>query len=1240
MNQTSNVHFEFHVSRAARDRYQFDETLFASSGNVIFTNFHAARLFAQKMNAQRDLLRFPEQSIRAGQINALGLIDEMLHQVVADYRRDRNARVMGQALDWLNERIGADAVDATLRRFADEFPPMVVYRGEIDLDTYLNGATDGIAHREIVLEEMLMLWLTNVNPAAKSFQELFDDTPLRTNTAYLQLTSSLRDFFEIQPRFGPENLNLIDLLRAPALAAPDSLSAQLEFIVARWGGMLGSYVFRLLGSLDVIKEEEKPGFVGAPGGGFDAGPIDVPVYEYGEMQFEPEQFTLDRDWMPRVVLIAKNAYVWLDQLSKRYQRAINTLDQIPDEELDQLARWGVTGLWLIGLWERSPASRRIKQMMGQTDAVASAYSLHSYDIAADLGGWDALHVLKDKAWRRGIRLASDMVPNHMGIDSRWVIDHPNWFMASDHPPFPAYSYNGPDLSSDERVGIFIEDHYYDRSDAAVAFKRLDRWTGGTRYIYHGNDGTSLPWNDTAQLDYLNPEVREALIQTILHVARNFPIIRFDAAMTLAKKHYQRLWFPEPGTGGAIASRADYAMTKRQFDEAMPVEFWRELVDRAAVEAPDTLLLAEAFWMMEGYFVRTLGMHRVYNSAFMNILRDEENAKYREVMKNTLEFDPEILKRYVNFMNNPDERTAVEQFGKGEKYFGVCTVMATMPGMPMFGHGQIEGFSEKYGMEFRRPMWDEQPDLDLMRLHERLIFPLLHRRYLFAEVHDFLLYDFFTPDGGVNENVFAYSNRAGDERSLVVYHNKYASTRGWIRSSVAYAVKTSNDEKQLTQRMLGQGLGLSNDSKVYFTFRDHLSGLEYIRNSAELIEQGLYLELNAYTCHVFLDWRDVYDGAGMYAQLTAHLGGRGVPSIDDALREMLLQPILAPFGQVVNTDMLSHLSQRMIPEEIIEEVMMQLVNAVQEKEGGIGDVEEIVSDVVNKVMVSQQLFEPVDGSGAALKTPGSAEITGAVQESIEDKPTGEAAPTEVNPQITDAVAASAEALPTSVNNQITDAVMATDEAAPAEVNPQITDAVTQAETMPDDPREYLHMHLRDTASTWGTLLGWLAVHDLGRVVDDSEFAQRSRSWIDEWFLGRKIARVLNESGLDDGAASRVLTAIRILTEQQNWFEDEELSAHKLLTDLLQDEDVRRFLQVNRHQDVTWFNKESFEELVWWLMFVATLSSEEPQSDYKVVRALLHAEKESNYQVGKLLQQVETKSDSSAQEEHESTGLHRD
>ena len=124
-------------------------------------------------------------------------------------------------------------------------------------------------------------------------------------------------------------------------------------------------LYRLLSSLDLIKEEAEDRLRGP-------GPARVPTYSPEElaamgMELEPEyeRFSPDRDWMPRLVLIAKNTYVWLDQLSKKYQRAITRLDQIPDEELDTLARWGFTGLWLIGLWERSQASQRIKQIMRQ-----------------------------------------------------------------------------------------------------------------------------------------------------------------------------------------------------------------------------------------------------------------------------------------------------------------------------------------------------------------------------------------------------------------------------------------------------------------------------------------------------------------------------------------------------------------------------------------------------------------------------------------------------------------------------------------------------------------------------------------------------------------------------------------------------------------------------------------------------------------------------------------------------------
>jgi len=888
--------FEFHISRTARDRYATDDVLFSLTGNVVFANLAASRDLAHRINQVRDVERYPDKAIHAGALHAMGLIDEALHAMMALYRRQRDPQALTDALSWFRSRLGPDAFDRTLLEFVDQFPPVAVYRKKQSAAEWLAGATDGVSHRAIALEELVLLWLANLNPAFRPFRELFDDATLRRATAYPQLTAALREYFETRPRFGPSPQNLIDLLRAPALASPDSLEGQLAFMRDRWSGLIGDLVEKMLAALEILREEAIAIWLrfhppvarfGGPVFG-DSTAAAIPHFTHADHEYE--RFSTDLDWMPRAVVLAKSVYVWLDQLSKTYKRHIHRLDQIPDEELDLLARRGFNGLWLIGLWERSRASQRIKQMCGNPEAAASAYSLYDYTIADELGGEAACANLRDRAAARGIRLASDMVPNHMGIDSRWLIEHPDWFLALPYSPFPSYSFNGPDVGGDGRVEIKIEDHYYDRSDAAVVFRRLDRWSGDTRYVYHGNDGTSFPWNDTAQLNYLKPEVREAVIQTILHVARMFPIIRFDAAMTLAKRHYQRLWFPEPGTAGAIPSRAEHGLTKAAFDAAIPVEFWREVVDRVAAEAPNTLLLAEAFWLMEGYFVRTLGMHRVYNSAFMNMLRDEENANYRSVIKNTLGFDPEVLKRYVNFMNNPDERTAVDQFGKGDKYFGVCTLMSTLPGLPMFGHGQIEGFTERYGMEYRRAYHEEQPDPWLVARHEREISPLLHRRYLFAEVKNFLLYDFFTEQGHVNEDVFAYSNRSGGERALIIFNNRYASTRGWIRSSCAFAEKTEHGRHQ-RQATLGESFGFHHASPAFAAYRDALTGLEYIHRAHDLAERGLQVELHAYQTHVLLDWRDLHeDAAHPWGRLCDSLAGRGVASLDDALKMALLQPI--------------------------------------------------------------------------------------------------------------------------------------------------------------------------------------------------------------------------------------------------------------------------------------------------------------------------------------------------------------
>jgi glycosidase len=896
---------EFHIARKARERYKFAESLFSYTGNVIFANVTACREFAHRMNQVRDVEKHPELTVHAGKLYAMGLIDEASHVLMARYREQFDPAVMTNALDYFSATVGAEALDTLLLTFVEQFPGISVIRGEETPLHWLAGRTDGTPHRAAALEELLLLWTANRNEAFQPFEELFEEKPLAEKTVYRQITKQFPEYFASRPLIplpDAKPMNLLDLLRAPAMGAPGSLADQLALIRELWKPLLGdSLEHYLLVAGEILHEEElaiwmqfNPPDVtaqrrresGKQQWPAAAGSAEVP--EFGDAAHEYEKFSPDTAWMPTAVLVAKSTYVWLAQMSKQYGRRIARLDEIPEEELATLARRGLNSLWLIGIWERSRASKTIKQLCGNSDAVASAYSLYDYQIAEDLGGEAAYVNLRDRAFHHGIRLASDMVPNHMGIDSPWVVEHPDWFISRPEPPYPAYTFNGPDLSQDGRVEIKIEDHYFEQSDAAVVFRRRDRSSGETRYIYHGNDGTSFPWNDTAQLDYLNSAVREQVIQTILHVARLFPVIRFDAAMTLAKRHFHRLWFPGPGASGAIPSRAEYGMSQEEFDKCMPHEFWREVVDRVAAEVPGTLLLAEAFWLMEGYFVRTLGMHRVYNSAFMVMLRDEDNAKYRSVIKNTLEFDPDIMKRYVNFMSNPDERTAIDQFGKGDKCFGVAVMMATLPGLPMFGHGQIEGFTEKYGMEYQRPRYDESPDPWMVERHEREIAPLLQRRRLFAESSNFLLYDFFLDSGKVDENVFAYSNRNGDERALVVYNNHYGEARGTIDYSAAYADKGSG---QLRQQRLREGLGLSDNSSAILAWRDSLTGLEYLRRASDLAEHGLTFDLHAYQCYVYLEWREMYATAEQpWDRLSDHLNGRGVPNLEDALVNLDLQPM--------------------------------------------------------------------------------------------------------------------------------------------------------------------------------------------------------------------------------------------------------------------------------------------------------------------------------------------------------------
>jgi glycosidase len=1161
------VRMEFHINNDVRKEYELNDSLFSLTGNVILADMKKTRELAAKFNSKQDP-KHPERYIRAGHLYAMGLIDEILHYVVAVYREEYETDAFETALERLNKNLGENQMGDLLTSFSGQFPPRPVYTGEKNIEQYLQGKDEGESCRALSVEETMLLSLANLNPAFSPFKFMFDDKDLAKKTVYPDAIEELKEYFKDLPPIGPDGMNLWDFLRSPAIACPDSLLGQLDYMRRHWGFLISKFMSRILMSLDVINEEDKPSF-GGPG------PSEVLTFAGLD---EYERFSPDQEWMPKTVLIAKSTLVWLFQLSQKYKREITRLDQVPDEELDTLARRGFTGLWLIGVWERSQASKTIKQWTGNPEAAASAYSLNDYDIAWELGGWGSLCNLRERCMARGIRLGSDMVPNHTGIDSKWIVEHPDRFLQLPYPPFPTYNYNCGNLSGRDDITVQIEEHYFSRSDAAVVFKRIDNNTGHTRYIYHGNDGTSMPWNDTAQIDFLNPEAREAVIRTIIGVCQQFSIVRFDAAMTLAKRHIQRLWYPAPGSGGAIASRAEHAITTDEFNRRIPNEFWREVVDRCAVEAPNTLLLAEAFWMMEGYFVRTLGMHRVYNSAFMNMLKNEENFKYRATIKNTLEFDPEILKRFVNFMNNPDEETAVAQFGKGDKYFGICTLLVTMPGLPMFGHGQIEGFEEKYGMEYRRAYRDEQPDGYLVDRHEREIFPLMKRRYLFSGSANFRLYDLFCDGGSVNENVFAYTNRVwtggGEERALVFYNNSYYETSGWIRMSDP-AVPTPGGARRDS---LSEALLIHGEGNFFTLLREQKSNLWYIRSSKAICENGFFVGLKGYETQVYLDIYEVEDDhKGRWARLNNDMDGRGVVDPLAAIKDIYLGELYYQFDLFFKPEYID-----------------QLCN-IAGKKADIDEFKELAEDFI----VTAGMF--LTGANGAYDEWTTTDEEGLIRKF-----------TPVNDDL--------------IIKEFTDFLerIAALKAALKKPSTPLLSTIT---------KRYSNMQLLCAITLGYTLLSLLR-SVIGKEAEGSHAADLAFT---HWDLGRKLREVFRKYGATDHEAWRIVDITRVVlsktkkapfwkksgTKEEPPF-DAAAFAAMIIDDNYLDEDFRRILGINIFDDVAWYNKEGFEDALFYssLFFMVESSVNLPIEERidriaKIYDVLSKAEEKSEYRFDTLI-----------------------
>jgi hypothetical protein len=428
-----------------------------------------------------------------------------------------------------------------------------------------------------------------------------------------------------------------------------------------------------------------------------------------------------------------------------------TLDDIPTDFLESLARQGFDWLWLLGVWSIGPTGAAISRSrpewraeylkvlpdLTDRDICGSPFALCDYRVDPVLGGNSALARFRERLSGVGIKLLLDFVPNHVGFDHPWVNAHPDYFIGG----------TDTDLEANPDYWARLPDG---------------------RIVAYGRDPNYPGWPDTLQLNYFNSALRLAIYEQVLKLLDLCDGIRCDMAMLVEPEIFRKTW-------EKLAPHAVQGFSS----------LWPETIAAAKRTHPGFVFMAEVYWDYE-HKLQEHGFDFTYDKT----LYDRILARRGPEVRQHLIAPQSYQRKMVRFLENHDESRIASQLSI-EEHTAAALVTFFSPGLRFLHDGQLTGKRVRVPVHLARaPI--ERVSLEVDRLY-KLLLPVMHSPANKHGAWNLLDTRRAWSDNTTNENFICYLIEHPLQTLLIVVN--YASYRGqcfiriperaWLEQSIEF-----------------------------------------------------------------------------------------------------------------------------------------------------------------------------------------------------------------------------------------------------------------------------------------------------------------------------------------------------------------------------------------------------------------------------------------------------------------------